>query len=168
MQDMFASSRSVSCVQYTNTLSFNPLEFFSAPCVQDTGASSCNPLDFCKGGRLHGSVHERHLLLIAVAGVVRRMGVSQHRFTLPLELLLQHCQPVIALAEKHLNAWKQWQITLSAAAAAARHSMQMDVDPTEVESIPTCLPQPARRIYVHLLQMIMRHALICPMFLPMI
>ena len=51
----------VSCVQYTNTLSFNPLEFCSVPCVQDTSTSSCNPLDLCKGGCLHGSVHGRHL-----------------------------------------------------------------------------------------------------------
>ena len=86
---------------------------------------SFDALDFCDGC-FHGAVHGRHLFLVAVAGVIRRHGVSRHRVSLVLDLLMQHGRPVLALAQTHLNAWQQWRVTI---AAAAKHSMQLDIPP---------------------------------------
>ena len=72
----------------------------SVPCVQDTCMLSWNPVEFSHSGCLHGSVQGRHVFLLAVAGVIRRMGVSQHRFLLPLDLLLQHGHPALAITQK--------------------------------------------------------------------
>ena len=108
----------------------------SVPCAQDTCMLSWNLLEFSQARCLHDSVHGRHVILCAVSGVIRRMGVSQHRFLLALDLLSWHGHPVLAIAQKHLSVWKQWQVTL---AAATKHSMQMNIHPKEVESIPQFL-----------------------------
>ena len=74
--------------------------------------------------------------LSAVAGVIRRMGVSQHCFILPLDLLLQHGRPVLPIVQDHVPVWKQWQVSF---ATASKQSMQLDIDTTRVETIPQLL-----------------------------
>ena len=75
--------------------------------MQDMSGLSFNPInvDFCSGC-LHGSVHGRHVFLLAAAGVIRPQDVSAHCFA--LDFLLKHGHPMLALAEQQIRCWHQW------------------------------------------------------------